>query len=36
MNHQEVLWVLQAGIDAVWTLGPLAALGVAAWRVARC
>jgi len=35
MSHQEVLWVLQATIEAVWALGPVAALAALTWRVTR-
>jgi hypothetical protein len=35
MSHQEVLWMLQAGIEAVWALGPVAALAALTWGVTR-
>jgi hypothetical protein len=35
MNHQEVLWVLQAGIEALKALGPVALLALLTWRLAR-
>lgn len=35
MSHQEILWLLEAAIEAAAVLGPVAVLGFLTWRVAR-
>lgn len=35
MSHQQILWILQACFDAFVALGPIVALGLLTWRVAR-
>lgn len=35
MDHETIMALLQACWDAVWALGPVFALALAAWRVAR-
>jgi hypothetical protein len=35
MDHQFLLWTLQACWEAVWVFAPVVALAAVAWRVAR-
>lgn len=35
MEHQHILWILQACFDAFVALGPIFAIALLSWRVAR-